>query len=426
MSEKVAFTISLPPQKIHTPVASDASPSTTRRVIYLKGVGPIVHDQGKSNKIVLEKVYDDRPAAGDPFDSLCTFVIAIGREKDAAKPSGLFDALLSKTDSTELPVFPSAKIKLDEKNQGAYVWAGAGGLVVTGASSSITFSDASEIVSHLAPGENLYLRITVRSKDHSDPSFIGDVESSPGMALLSPAKLGVVSPTGGALGRNIIPKSEAHQNLTEWRRVAIGRRPLQVTGRVGIFLKRWGLLPGVAQHWSICVGDYYHELVTIDDKNTIIYQNGKVEDETYELQDIGYTTFNDQALVESGRKSIQKMDMVYRMRDNNCQKFAIHLLNLVCLVGRERVVTSFGFAQETMGPEIKYSEETGEFEIEEVEMAPPKEEEPEVTICRDLFYVEEYVALAGSTTDIPYTLSEEEKTKVLDRALALMGGEFDD
>jgi hypothetical protein len=68
---------------------------------------------------------------------------------------------------------------------------------------------------------------------------------------------------------------------------------------MGIFLNSFGLLPRVAQHWSVCVGDHYHELVSIGD-NTIIYRNGRLEDETYELEDVGYTTFNDQALVEAG------------------------------------------------------------------------------------------------------------------------------
>jgi hypothetical protein len=100
---------------------------------------------------------------------LSTFVIAIGKEKDPKKSSGFFSTL-SQDDS--LPVFPSATIKLDENDQGAYVWAGSGAVVVAGAGSSISFSDASKIATHLAPGDSLYLRITVQPKDRYVSSFL--------------------------------------------------------------------------------------------------------------------------------------------------------------------------------------------------------------------------------------------------------------
>jgi hypothetical protein len=118
------------------------------------------------------------------------------------------------------------------------------------------------------------------------------------------------------------------------------------------------------------------------------------------------------------------MDMIYRMRDNNCHKFVIHLLNIACLVGRKLVTTSFGFSQQTMGPKYEYNSETGEYE--KVEMPPPKEPKPpKVYVSTDLFYSEDCAVMAGRTTEEAYLLSEEEKGKVLGRALEIMGGEFE-
>lgn len=64
MSETAAFTVTLPPQEAATSVA-DPTSLTSRRVIFLKSASSIV--QEKSNKILLEKIYDSDPSGENIF-----------------------------------------------------------------------------------------------------------------------------------------------------------------------------------------------------------------------------------------------------------------------------------------------------------------------------------------------------------------------
>jgi hypothetical protein len=63
----------------------------------------------------------------------------------------------------------------------------------------------------------------------------------------------------------------------------------------------------------------------------------------YRLYPVGTTCFNDATIVEEGVKAIDEPHMLplYEVRTNNCQKFVIELLNLICDPRRKKVTTSF-------------------------------------------------------------------------------------
>ncbi|KAJ7137903.1 hypothetical protein C8R44DRAFT_975861 [Mycena epipterygia] len=109
--------------------------------------------------------------------------------------------------------------------------------------------------------------------------------------------------------------------------------------------------PNLTFHWGVIVGDYVHEL-NYDDHYYNTYENKAVKvvhdrlhRDEYRLYPVGTTCFNDVAIVEEGVKAIDAPHMLprYEVRTNNCQKFVIELLNLICDPGRKKVTTSFGW-----------------------------------------------------------------------------------
>jgi len=97
-------------------------------------------------------------------------------------------------------------------------------------------------------------------------------------------------------GKNVVPKGSPNKN-GERREVKIGWRPLAIGG--GILKPIRHLLPRETQHWAVVIGRFYHEL-GIDEDITVVYRNGKVGEEEFDPEDVGYTTFNDQAIVDAG------------------------------------------------------------------------------------------------------------------------------
>jgi len=107
--------------------------------------------------------------------------------------------------------------------------------------------------------------------------------------------------------------------------------------------------PNLTFHWAVIVGDYVHEL-NYDAHYYNTYENkavkvvhDKLHRDEYRLYPVGTTCFNDAAIVEEGVKAIDAPHMLplYEVRTNNCQKFVIELLNLICDPGRRKVTTSF-------------------------------------------------------------------------------------
>ncbi|KAF7336492.1 DUF862-domain-containing protein [Mycena sanguinolenta] len=106
--------------------------------------------------------------------------------------------------------------------------------------------------------------------------------------------------------------------------------------------------PNHTFHWGVIVGDYVHEL-SYDDHYFNTYENklikvirDKLHRDEYRLYPVGTTHFNDAAITEEGVKAIDAPYMLprYHVRTNNCHKFVIELLNLICDPGRKKVKMS--------------------------------------------------------------------------------------
>ncbi|EAU80489.2 hypothetical protein CC1G_11844 [Coprinopsis cinerea okayama7 len=161
---------------------------------------------------------------------------------------------------------------------------------------------------------------------------------------------------------SVIPEGPVDKNCAEHRPVLIGTLRLQALR--GIFPKGtpfkylMGLfgskpsLPSPTEHWAVVVGGYYHELV-IKTGNAVGYENGEAKNldelrkqnwQFYEID--GITAFNDAAIYEAAKESIEMMPQPYDLWKNNCQTFVINLLNKICLPGRKLVLTSQGNREE--------------------------------------------------------------------------------
>ena len=125
--------------------------------------------------------------------------------------------------------------------------------------------------------------------------------------------------------------------------------------------------PNVIFHWGVIVGDYVHEL-NYDAHYYNMYENKPAEAVVpgkqlhrgaYRLYKVGTTRFNDTAIVEEGVKAIAEPHMkpVYHVRTNNCHKFVIELLNLICDANRKKVTTTFAIlVSEDSGQESEMQE----------------------------------------------------------------------
>ncbi|KZV74749.1 hypothetical protein PENSPDRAFT_681708 [Peniophora sp. CONT] len=91
-------------------------------------------------------------------------------------------------------------------------------------------------------------------------------------------------------------------------------------------------------HWAVMVGDYYHELnpkglsggfLYMEIQNG--YQNGRIDDGkvwTHQVQ-VGFTKYNDAAIVAAGKAAIAAMPKAYNLFSNNCQNLVIDLIKVI-------------------------------------------------------------------------------------------------
>ncbi|EPS39849.1 hypothetical protein H072_6413 [Dactylellina haptotyla CBS 200.50] len=158
---------------------------------------------------------------------------------------------------------------------------------------------------------------------------------------------------------NAVPDAEADV-AGDMRTVEIGWHP--VAGFAGKWLaERTGLgkkitekinkYPDPTQHWAVLVGDYCHEL-WMDEHLDIIYINEKINREEWTTFEVGKTRFNDQALKETGEMVIHNMREAragYNLISNNCQNFAVNLLDVVQLGAHREFATAFAVYQKATG-----------------------------------------------------------------------------
>jgi hypothetical protein len=412
----IAFTLSWPAHTVEKGVPSDsddtlASDPPTVRSIWLRSTSPYL--SSSTGAILLEQAYDSYPLGGVPSTRDFSFVIALGYKNPDISEN---KERITTSSTISAALFAADVIRWDETTGEPFLWSGSGANIVGGQAHSVEFAPESQVTAALTEGDYIFLNIQVETSPSEVPK--------PGLLRASALRLGSAlrssgsssSSSGLGAGPDVVPKEPAANQNSGLREVKIGYHPIM--GGVGKFLDDLsGGMPMYMQHWAVIVGDYYHELnADKDGKN--VYQNGKVADAKFRMTDAGYTTWNDRAIADAGPIAIGKMDAYYRLKDNNCQKFSINLLDIICQVGRRKFHTSYDPAAAEAGPE--FDPETGMFKPRPV--VPKVEEKPKPVTEGVQLYYEPYLISGTTITDDVVELGDQEKKEVLDRAKDITEG----
>ncbi|TFK43225.1 hypothetical protein BDQ12DRAFT_661928 [Crucibulum laeve] len=433
----IAFNVSWPFAK--TEIATEeASTAESPRSIWFKSAAPYTVEQSRDT-ITLDKVFDTSPTGKDPLVNKCSFIIAVGRKGPELSEE---DKKYGTVTTTSAILFASDVVRWDEETGAPCLWFGAGAGVVSGGTSAVSFPASSEIAAVLSPGDYIFLNVnvgvehqTVTDPAGGDPSPV--VIDSHSMLRATPLRLGgsirsSSRSSGLGKGPDKVPPGPINKNESEARRVHIGYHP--IGGGVGNFFSKALGAPMWMQHWAVIVGDYYHEL-NADESMTVVYQNGILKDANFTVTDAGYTTFNDRAIVEAGEcflltffegeLAIKKMDQKYRLKDNNCQKFAIYLLDEICQAGRRKFETSYAPSAVESAPEYIWDKEKGIF-VEVPRPPPParNEEKQEHKAGKQLYY-EPFIMAGCEITEEVVPLTDAEHEEVMKRAKDITEGRID-
>ncbi|CZR67882.1 uncharacterized protein PAC_17781 [Phialocephala subalpina] len=160
---------------------------------------------------------------------------------------------------------------------------------------------------------------------------------------------------------NVIPWSEPRID-GDLRTVAIGWHPVagmggkwlaEKSGLGKMVTREIGKYPDPTQHWAVLVGEYVHEL-WMDEELTVIYINEKIEDlgEEWRTFEVGKTRFTDEALRQAGEMVIHNMRQkraAYNIISNNCQNFAVLMLDAIQIGAHQEFATSFAVYQRATG-----------------------------------------------------------------------------
>jgi len=109
--------------------------------------------------------------------------------------------------------------------------------------------------------------------------------------------------------------------------------------------------PDPTQHWAVLVGGFAHEL-WMDEHLDIIYINEKVNREEWHTFEVGRSRFNDEALRQAGEMTIHNMRekrAAYNLISNNCQNFALLLLDAIKVGTHKQFATTFAVYQRAIG-----------------------------------------------------------------------------
>ncbi|OCL06675.1 hypothetical protein AOQ84DRAFT_296531, partial [Glonium stellatum] len=158
---------------------------------------------------------------------------------------------------------------------------------------------------------------------------------------------------------NVIPPDEARID-EEPRTVEIGWHPVgglggkwfaEKTGLGKMITEKINKYPDPTQHWAVLVDGYCHEL-WMDEHLDVIYINEKVNGEEWHTFEVGKTRFNDEALRQAGEMVIHNMRQKrpgYNLISNNCQNFAVLMLDAIQIGAHKEFATSFAIYQTATG-----------------------------------------------------------------------------
>ncbi|KFY24459.1 hypothetical protein V493_05226 [Pseudogymnoascus sp. VKM F-4281 (FW-2241)] len=158
---------------------------------------------------------------------------------------------------------------------------------------------------------------------------------------------------------NVIPPGEANIN-GELRTVRIGWHPVgglggkwfaEKTGLGKKITEKINKYPDPTQHWAVLVGGFCHEL-WMDEHLDVIYINEEVVKDEWHTYEVGTTRFNDEALRQAGEMVIHNMRSTrpaYNIISNNCQNFAVLLLDAIKIGAHKEFATTFAVYQAATG-----------------------------------------------------------------------------
>ncbi|KAL1860400.1 hypothetical protein VTK73DRAFT_7367 [Phialemonium thermophilum] len=158
---------------------------------------------------------------------------------------------------------------------------------------------------------------------------------------------------------NVIPPGEPVIH-GEQRTVEIGWHPVaglagkwfaEQTGLGKMITEKVHKYPDPTQHWAVLVGDYCHEL-WMDEHLDVIYINEKINREEWHTYEVGKTRFNDEALRQASEMVIYNMRQkrpAYNLISNNCQTFALLLVDAIQVGYHHQFATSFAVYQRAIG-----------------------------------------------------------------------------
>ncbi|KAI8947474.1 hypothetical protein F4801DRAFT_560581 [Xylaria longipes] len=141
---------------------------------------------------------------------------------------------------------------------------------------------------------------------------------------------------------NVVPPGEPGL-VVDNRTVVIGWHPVPGGGWLAetalgqLVSKKINNYPDPTQHWAILVGDYCHQL-WMDEDLDIIYINDRRDQHEWTTYEVGKTKLNDEALRQAGEMVIFNMrerQKGYNLITNNCQNFALNMLNAI-QIGKQR------------------------------------------------------------------------------------------
>ncbi|KAE8447171.1 hypothetical protein EG329_011002 [Mollisiaceae sp. DMI_Dod_QoI] len=158
---------------------------------------------------------------------------------------------------------------------------------------------------------------------------------------------------------NVIPPGEPRVD-DDLRTVWIGWHPVagmggkwlaEKSGLGKMVTREIGKYPDPTQHWAVLVGEYAHEL-WMDEHLDVIYINEMIITEEWHTFEVGKTRFTDEALRQAGEMTIHNMRQkraAYNIISNNCQNFAVAMLDAIQIGAHQAFATSFAVYQAATG-----------------------------------------------------------------------------
>ncbi|KAJ6789044.1 hypothetical protein PWT90_08415 [Aphanocladium album] len=193
---------------------------------------------------------------------------------------------------------------------------------------------------------------------------------------------------------NVVPVGEPIHD-GEPRSVEIGWHPVgglagkwfaNNTGLGKLITEKINKYPDPTQHWAVLVGDYVHQL-WMDENFHVIYINDRIKREEWKTFSVGQTRFNDDALRRAGETviaAIRETTPAYNLISNNCQTYALQLLDAIKVGARKEFGTTLAVYDRVFGPgkiaDLFGKDQQGHSDGADASVRPPAEGDEENTV----------------------------------------------